>query len=208
MVALILYVSLYPFRFAADGPSVAGALQQLTWARASRGDMFNNVLLYVPLGFCLALVVEPRLGRIAGHRDGAHWAARCCRSPWRSRRPRSRSAVPSLTDLSLNAAGALAGAVAGLGLAPARRTHDAARQPERTLGAVALSVLVLWLIARLWPLLPDAEPAAAEARRAAAVQAGASAGRSSPHSSSAGWWWRRPCSTSCAASAAWTRSCS
>ena len=28
--------------------------------------MFNNLLLYVPFGFCVALLVEPRWGRVAG----------------------------------------------------------------------------------------------------------------------------------------------
>ena len=64
--------------------------------------------------------------------------------------------VPSLTDLSLNAAGALAGAVAGSAwhVLGARMTPRA--NPRGRGGAVALSVLVLWLIARLWPLVPDA----------------------------------------------------
>ena len=47
-------------------------------------------------------------------------------------------------------------------------------------GAVALTVLVLWLIARLWPLWPDAEPAAGQARGAAAVHARTCTGPSSP----------------------------
>ena len=34
VVALILYVSLWPFRFGADGPGVVETLRQLTWARA------------------------------------------------------------------------------------------------------------------------------------------------------------------------------
>ena len=66
VIGLIVYVSLYPFRFAADGPSCVDALQALTWMRAARGDMFNNLLLYVPFGFCVALLIEPRLGRLAG----------------------------------------------------------------------------------------------------------------------------------------------
>ena len=33
--------------------------------------MFNNVLLYLPLGFCLALLVEPRFGRAAASRRGS-----------------------------------------------------------------------------------------------------------------------------------------
>ena len=66
ITGLIVYVSLFPFRFVADGPGLAEALRSLSWARAGRGDMFNNVLLYAPFGFCVALLVEPRWGRVAG----------------------------------------------------------------------------------------------------------------------------------------------
>ena len=155
VVALITYVSLYPFRFHADGPAVVETLRQLTWARASRGDMFNNVLLYVPFGFCLVLVLEPRFGRLNAIAVGT--AAGVLLSlameiTQASIAPR----VPSLTDLSLNAAGSLAGSVSGsmwhaLGVRMTPRGNPIGRS-----GAVALTVLVLWLLARLWPLWPDA----------------------------------------------------
>ena len=154
MVALILYVSLYPFRFAADGPSIAAALQQLTWARASRGDMFNNVLLYLPLGFCIALAIEPRFGRLAGIVTGLLGGALLSLAmevTQASIAPR----VPSLTDLSLNAAGALAGAIGGSAwhVLGARMTPHA--NPQGRSAAIALAILVLWLLARLWPIVPD-----------------------------------------------------
>ena len=155
IVALILYVSLYPFRFGADGPAVTEVLRQLSWARASRGDMLNNVLLYVPLGFCIALAVEPRFGRSAGIATGLLGGALLSLT-MELMQGSIATRVPSLTDLSLNAAGALAGAVGGsawhaLG---ARMTPQA--NPAGRSGAVALVVLVLWLIARLWPFVPDA----------------------------------------------------
>ena len=88
VTGLIVYVSLYPFRFAPHGPTFAEALQVLTWARASRGDMFNNVLLYVPFGFCVALLIEPRLGAARWASSPARlralrcpWASNCCRLP-------------------------------------------------------------------------------------------------------------------------------
>jgi glycopeptide antibiotics resistance protein len=154
-IALILYVSLYPFRFSADAPPVLETLRQLDWARASRGDMFNNLLLYLPLGFCLALLVEPRFGRavalvaavvVGGMLSLAMEIAQASIA----------IRVPSLTDLSLNATGSLAGAAAGsawhaLG---ARMTPRA--NPRSHSAAVAAAVLVLWLIARLWPMVPDA----------------------------------------------------
>ena len=155
IVALILYVSLYPFRFGADGPAVTEVLRQLSWARASRGDMLNNVLLYVPLGFCIALAVEPRFGRSAGIATGLLGGALLSLT-MELMQGSIATRVPSLTDLSLNAAGALAGAIGGsawhaLG---ARMTPHA--NPVGRSGAIALVVLVLWLIARLWPFVPDA----------------------------------------------------
>jgi len=154
-VGLILYVSLYPFRFAADGPGVLEALRDITWARAGRGDMLNNVLLYLPLGFCLALALEPRLGRGAAL-FGAVVTGGLLSLAMEVAQASIAIRVPSLRDLALNTAGAAAGALAGsawhaLG---ARMTPRAG--PRGRAGAVAIALLVLWLVARLWPLLPDA----------------------------------------------------
>ncbi len=137
-VGLILYVSLYPFRFAADGPGVLEALRDITWA-----------------GFCLALALEPRLGRGAALL-GAVVAGGLLSLAMEIAQASIAIRVPSLRDLVLNTAGAAAGALAGsawhsLG---ARMTPRAG--PRGRAGAVAIALLVLWLIARLWPLLPDA----------------------------------------------------
>jgi glycopeptide antibiotics resistance protein len=155
IVLLILYVSLYPFRFAPDGPSMLAAFELLTWARASRADMLNNVLLYMPLGFCLTLIVEPRRGRTAALVAAAVLGAVLSMSMellQASIAPR----VPSLTDLSLNCVGAIAGALGGstwhaIGsrLAPQAAPLNRAR-------AVAGLIVVLWIVTRLWPMLPDA----------------------------------------------------
>ena len=155
VVALILYVSLWPFRLQAESPAVLDTLRALSWARASRADMFNNLLLYLPLGFCLVLVLEPRFGRLAAI-VAALVTGALLSLTIEIAQASIASRVPSLTDLSLNAAGALAGAVAGtvwhaLGARMTPRGNPIGRS-----GAVALSVLVLWLIARLWPLWPDA----------------------------------------------------
>jgi glycopeptide antibiotics resistance protein len=155
VVALVLYVSLYPFRFHAEAPAILDTLRELNWARAGRSDMFNNVLLYVPFGFCLVLLLEPRLGRTWSIVLGALCGALLSLGievTQASITPR----VPSLTDLSLNAAGALLGTLGGsiwhaLDARMTPRGHPIGRS-----GAVALTVLVLWLIARLWPLWPDA----------------------------------------------------
>jgi glycopeptide antibiotics resistance protein len=154
VVGLIVYGSLYPFRFAADGPSLVEALGHLTWARAGQREMLNNVLLYLPLGFCVALIVEPRFGRVAGLVAAVAGGALLSLGM-----ELLQASVPmrvsSLKDLSLNAAGAFLGAlmgstwhVLGARMAPQSTPHGRSR-------AVVVTILVLWFLARLWPLVPD-----------------------------------------------------
>jgi glycopeptide antibiotics resistance protein len=154
VTGLIIYVSLYPFRFTADGPTLAEALRVLTWARASRGDMFNNVLLYVPFGFCVALLIEPRWGRIAGLVAGSLAGAGLSlhlELLQASVAPR----VSSLTDLSLNAGGSVVGAILGSAFHALSSRMAPQATPRGRTANVALAILVLWLIERLWPLIPD-----------------------------------------------------
>jgi VanZ family protein len=156
VVALIAYGSLYPFNFkpdAFDGGFVA-ALRELSWARAGRGDRISNVLLYVPLGFCLFLWFE------TGHRRllvallvvalGASLSllieiAQIFISP----------RVPSLTDLSLNALGTLAGTAAGFGW-----RSISGLIPVPTVGGnrgdrSAFVVILLWMGWRFAPFVPQ-----------------------------------------------------
>jgi glycopeptide antibiotics resistance protein len=153
-VGLIVYVSLFPFRFNAHGPTMVEALHLLTWMRAGRSEMFNNVLLYAPLGFCCTLLLEPRLGRVAGvvAATVAGAALSCSMELLQASVP---TRVTSLTDLSLNTLGTLVGAVLGstwhiFGARMAPQTAARGRS-----GAVAVTILVLWFVARLWPLIPD-----------------------------------------------------
>ena len=79
VIALIVYGSLYPFNFkpdAIDG-GCSRRSRQLSWARAGRGDRISNVLLYLPLGFCLFLWLEHAASRRrrAAARDAAGHAA-------------------------------------------------------------------------------------------------------------------------------------
>jgi hypothetical protein len=130
------------------------ALRLLEWGRASKLEMFNNVLLYLPFGFCCALAVEPRFGRRAGLA-----AAIACGAVLSLGMELLQASIPtrvtSMKDLSLNAAGAAIGAVCGSAwhVLGARMTPQAS--PRGRAGAVALTILVLWLISRLWPLVPD-----------------------------------------------------
>jgi glycopeptide antibiotics resistance protein len=152
--ALIVYVSLYPFRFVVDGPTLVEALRALTWARASRGDMFNNVLLYLPFGFCAALMLEPRLGRLAGI-FVAVFAGASLSLGLELLQASVAPRVSSLTDLSLNAAGAFGGAILGSGYHALGIRMAPQSTPRGRSANVALAVVVLWLVERLWPLIPD-----------------------------------------------------
>lgn len=155
VVALILNASLYPFRFEADWPSFVGALEQLTWARTGRREMFNNVLLYLPLGFCLALLIEPRFGRIAAFAAGTA-AGAFLSLAMEVTQTLIPTRVPSYTDLALNAAGALGGAIIGSAWQALGSRMTPQGNPLAQSRAVPLTIVVLWLVTRLWPLLPNA----------------------------------------------------
>jgi VanZ family protein len=154
-ILLILYVSLYPFRFEPDGPSMLAAVELLTWARASRSDMLNNVLLYMPLGFCVALIVEPRFGRAAAM-GAALIAGAALSLSMELLQASIAPRVPSLTDLTLNAVGALAGTLGGSAWHAFGSRIAPQGAPVNRARAVAVLIVALWLVMRLWPLLPDA----------------------------------------------------
>lgn len=157
VLALIAYGSLYPFNFKPDAieGGMFEALRQLSWQRAGRGDRISNVLLYLPLGFCLFLWLELRLRRvpsivlataIGAFVSLAIEVAQVYISP----------RVPSLTDLVLNASGALLGAAGGLvwqGLSSLMHLPTRTEQPARDPGARML--LALWLAWRFAPFLPQ-----------------------------------------------------
>src|SRR5512134_2003381 len=154
-VALILYVSLYPFRLDTGGPTALQALGLLTWARASRTDMLNNVLLYVPLGFCVALIVEPRWGRVAALAV-ATLAGAVLSLTMELVQASIAPRVPSLTDLTLNTAGTAVGALAGSAWHAFGTRMTPNRPPVNRSRAVAAGIVLLWILMRLWPLTPDA----------------------------------------------------
>lgn len=155
VVALIAYGSLYPFNFKRDAVpgGLLDALQQLSWARAGRGDRVSNILLYVPLGFCLFLLFNSGrrwLAVLAAVVVGAMLSlaievAQAFISP----------RVPSLTDLSLNTLGTLAGTVAGsVWRTLSRLIHFPTVGGNRG-DRLAVSVILLWLAWRFFPFIPS-----------------------------------------------------
>jgi glycopeptide antibiotics resistance protein len=154
VTGLIVYVSLYPFRFIPDGPALVEALRSLSWARAGRGDMFNNVLLYVPFGFCVALLLEQRWGRVTGIVVGTLLGALLSLG-LELLQASVVIRVSSLRDLTLNATGSLLGTVLGTVFHALGSRVSPQGTPRSRSAFVAMSILVLWLLERLWPLLPD-----------------------------------------------------
>jgi VanZ family protein len=156
VAALIVYGSLYPFNFKPDAirGGVLEAVRELSWARAGRGDRIANVLLYLPLGFCLFLWLTTRLRRTPAVAASALLGTLLSLSVEVAQVYIS-SRVPSLTDLALNALGTLMGATAGVAwdrigglMHVPRRAEKTQRDPSAAL------LLALWLLWRLAPFVP------------------------------------------------------
>lgn len=155
--ALIAYGSLYPFNFKADSieGGVFQALEKLSWARAGRSDRIANVLLYLPLGFCLYLWLDTRLRRrvslVVATTLGALFSL-CIEVA----QVYVSARVPSLKDLALNALGASLGALGGLGWRGiARLMHLPAREDSTERDPGAALVVATWLVFRFAPFVPQ-----------------------------------------------------
>jgi VanZ family protein len=156
VIALIAYGSLYPFNFKPEmQEGLFAALSQLSWARAGRGDRISNVLLYLPLGFCLYLWLNTRLRR------GRSVAMATLLGTLLSlaievAQVYLSSRVPSLTDLVLNAGGTLLGAIGGLGwVGLTHLMHLPARAEKQARDPGAALIVGLWLTWRFAPFVPQ-----------------------------------------------------
>jgi VanZ family protein len=157
VVTLIAYGSLYPFNFKSDAieGGLLHALSHLSWQRAGRGDRIANLLLYLPLGFCVFLLCARRLPRLPSLLLATLLSALLSLTievlqVYISVR------VPSLMDLMLNTAGAFLGATAGLawrGLNALMHAPSRAEKPARDPGAAFL--ITLWLSWRFAPFAPQ-----------------------------------------------------
>jgi VanZ family protein len=153
----IAYASLQPF-----GEWMAPLPGTPFWAftpwsmRATRFDIVANVLAYLPLGFFVALLpprATPALRAAIAALAGAVLSAAMETLQWFLP---ARSA--STTDLVANAAGALAGGLAGAFYAQSRlrgamrRVRGRAVLPGTT-GDVGLALLAVWLVAQTNPAI-------------------------------------------------------
>lgn len=158
VVFLIVYGSLFPFRFEDAGIDSFAALRAgLPWARTTRSDIVANVLLYLPFGACLAWMLAPRMGAAL-----AFVAALACGALlstvievaqiYETRR------VSSLADVTFNALGSAGGAAIALTLRAAGRSLG--RHPLDGVLAhpIAAALVVLWVCYRLVPFAPVLSP--------------------------------------------------
>jgi VanZ family protein len=150
--ALILYGSLFPFRLNRSVDlGVLDALATLTFKPATRGDIVANLLLYMPLGFCLMFAArEPRwpaLSRTVLVGTALSLAVELTQVYLRFR-------VSSLSDVVLNFLGTLGGAGAAMAYAALGTSMRIPALASSRLDPAALGVLLLWLGFRLAPFVP------------------------------------------------------
>jgi len=148
---LIVYGSLYPFRFAGGDPR--GPLElvaSLSWARTTRSDIAANVLLYLPFGACLGWMLAARLGGLLAVVVSTVAGILLSTSIEVAQIFETRR-VASLADVCFNSLGTLAGA--GLALALRAARHGFRRHPAAALLAepIATALLLLWVGFRLAP---------------------------------------------------------
>jgi VanZ family protein len=155
---LIAFGSLYPFSFTLDSAEALGRSGALPRAGTTRSDVAANVLLYVPLGACLAWLLAPRVGgalaALAATLIGAAMSfAIETAQLYETRR------VSSLADFACNTAGAFAGACLALAIARTRRNLQASRFAGLVRHPVAAALLFAWIGYRLAPFAPAFDPA-------------------------------------------------
>jgi len=148
---LIVYGSLYPFRFASvEVHGLADLLGRLPWARTTRSDIAANVLLYLPFGACLGWLLASRLGGPLAL-AGAALAGVLLSTGIEVAQIFETRRVASLADVTYNGLGTLAGAALALAMRSAR--HGFSRHPLGRLLAhpIPAALLLLWLGYRLAP---------------------------------------------------------
>lgn len=153
VAALIAYGSLYPFDYHPP-ESLSGALNEffLTWTLwTSRGDVLGNVGLFAVYGVAgLAFAESPDVRRRAVRTTLLSGLVLAFLLQVAQIWIQSRSAI--LADVLWNALGLGLGVLAGAMLAASAPARVLRFEPARM---VALSLVALWLLAELAPLVPS-----------------------------------------------------
>ncbi len=154
---LIVFGSLYPFSFAAVGSSPVDLLRGLTFAGTTRSDVAANVLLYLPLGACLAWLLSARASGPFAVATATIAAAALSFAIEFAQLYETRR-VTSLADFSCNTIGAFAGACFALAIARTRNRLDSSPFAGVLSHPVAAVLLLSWIGYRLAPFAPVLEP--------------------------------------------------
>lgn len=152
VIALISYGSLYPFAFESPASLLAAwnefILDRHLWT--SLGDVFGNILLFIPLG--VIAMLPSKAGRTLRRR--IVWTLTLglvlafvlqVLQIWIP----SRSAA--LSDVFWNVVGTVAGMAVALGIGAGRRRYDFCLSIEQTWIA---ALVVAWLVVELAPFVP------------------------------------------------------
>lgn len=179
---LIVYGSLYPFRFEGAGDTGPGdLLRSLSFARTTRSDIAANVLLYLPLGACTAWLLAHRLGGLLAAAVATLAGAALAFAIEFAQLYETRR-VASLGDLLYNTVGAFAGAWVALAIAATHRRLRAPALASLLRHPVATALLLSWIGYRLAPFAPVLDPGKwADAFAPLAEGGWWQAGRVAPH---------------------------
>ena len=158
VVFLILYGSLFPFRFEDAGlAGLAGLREALPWARTTRSDIVANVLLYLPFGACLAWMLAPRLGGALAF-AAALLAGALLSTFVEVAQIYETRRVASAADIAFNALGAAAGAALALALRAAGRSLGRHPLDRVLVHPFAAALVAMWVCYRLVPFSPVLAP--------------------------------------------------
>jgi VanZ family protein len=155
---LIAFGSLYPFSFSLESAEALAGSGFLPRAGTTRSDVAANVLLYVPLGACLAWLLAPRVGGMLAALAATLIGAALSFAIETAQLYETRR-VASLADFACNTAGAFAGACLALAIARTRRNLDRSRFAGLLRHPVAAALLFSWVGYRLAPFAPALDPA-------------------------------------------------
>jgi VanZ family protein len=158
IVFLIVFGSLYPFSFSLEGAGALERLAELPRAGTTRSDVAANVLLYLPLGTCLAWLLEPRHGAARAVLGATLTAAALSFAIEFAQLYETRR-VASLADFACNAAGSFLGAGLALMIGRTRRRLDASPFAGFLRHPVAATLFFSWIGYRLSPFALAFDPA-------------------------------------------------
>lgn len=156
-LAMVVYASLYPFSgWKVQGVSAFAFLASGLPRYLTAFDVAVNALVYVPLGFLLAVAFFPRIAGVAAAALAAI-AAGVVSLALESLQSFLPTRIASNVDLALNFAGGLLGAIAGALLAPRYVASGPVRAwrarwfPPGKHADLGLVVIALWLLTQLDP---------------------------------------------------------